>query len=81
LTKDEFAKFEKQFSISIPEMDEFMFQCDLDGDGVIGFSDFLTVALLGSEFITITRCKEAFRSLDRDKDGYISIKDLQAGLY
>ena len=57
-----------------------VFKCiDTDGDGQLGFEEFLTAACDRQKLITgQNNLEQAFNILDSDKDGKLSLRELQS---
>lgn len=54
-----------------------IYEVDSDGDGSIGFSDFLEVMLRQKPPTDDEINREAFKAFDKDGDGFISHDDLK----
>lgn len=52
-------------------------ECDVDGDGEIDFQDFVAACLDRRALVKTSQIRKAFQIIDTDKDGQVSLKDLQ----
>ena len=51
---------------------------DIDGDGQIDYTEFLTAAMDKTKLLTQANLKRAFNLLDTDGNGYASRSDIHA---
>lgn len=59
------------------EIDQMLVNIDLDGNGVIDYSEFVTVASNFKEMLTEKNLIESFKQFDVDNDGQIQVGDLR----
>ena len=50
---------------------------DLDGSGEISYNEFLTAMIEGKNLVTNDRLQKAFRMLDKDNSGSISLEEIR----
>ncbi|CAG9318750.1 unnamed protein product [Blepharisma stoltei] len=62
---------------SILDAREVMERCDIDQNGYIDFSEFITAATDWERSLSITKLERAFKAYDVDSSGTISAKELQ----
>ena len=55
------------------EIDRFMEQCDLNGDGQLDFNEFITAAYDHKELLNQENRKKIFDMFDKDKKGKIDM--------
>jgi len=77
LSKSELRKASAQSSIPLPEAEILLSLFDLDGNGTIEFTEFLLMASNTSHLLTNSNLHLAFRSIDQDQSGRISIPELK----
>ena len=66
-------------NISESDLQQMIFEIDLDGDGSLDFNEFLTLmSKQKHETDTEEELKEGFEAFDQDKDQYITKNDLKA---
>ena len=58
-------------------LEDLYTKCDLDGDGVVDWHDFLLSACDKAKLFTEFNLREAFSSIDFYQKNYISFDDLQ----
>lgn len=56
---------------------QFIEDIDLDGSGLIDYSEFLAAALEKKHYLQEDACWNAFNFFDRDGDGHISLEELR----
>ena len=59
------------------DWEEVIDECDIDGDGEIDFQDFVAACLDRKALVKTSQIRKAFRIIDADKDGAVSLGDLQ----
>lgn len=59
------------------EVDKIMENCDLDKNGFIEYSEFISASINKRNLMTKERLKAAFEMFDRDQDGFISQLELK----
>lgn len=60
------------------QYEDIMNSLDLDGNGVIDFTEFITAAINKSTVLNRDNLKAAFALIDKDNSGLITIDELQA---
>merc|ERR1712088_172073 len=79
--KEAFDEFDKDNSGTISPEEQLLnlvLEVDIDGNGTIEFEEFLTMMKKkASEADEESDLREAFKIFDRDKDGFISMKELK----
>mmetsp|Transcript_38667 Transcript_38667/g.54438 ORF Transcript_38667/g.54438 Transcript_38667/m.54438 type:complete len:249 (-) Transcript_38667:128-874(-) len=73
---DEFKGVLKDYHYTEEEMERIFHGVDVNGTGVIHYSEFLAATMEAHGHITEERIAEAFDHLDNDDTGYISAKNL-----
>lgn len=58
------------------DWDGIIEECDIDGDGEIDFQDFVAACLDRKALVKTSQIRKAFRIIDADKDGAVSLGDL-----
>jgi calcium-dependent protein kinase len=51
---------------------------DLDGSGTISYNEFLTSIMDNKKYLTEDRLEKAFRTLDKDDNGYLSVEEIKS---
>jgi calcium-dependent protein kinase len=65
----------------MPHIDQkFLDALDIDGDGMIDYSEFLVATMRTKHWHTTDRLKQAFDILDRDNSGQLEIHEVRAAL-
>ena len=57
---------------------ELMKSMDTDGNGIIDYTEFITAAIDKAAVLNVENLTAAFKLLDTDNSGYISIDELKA---
>ena len=57
---------------------EIFTRLDLDGSGNISYNEFLTSIIDGQKILTEDRLEKAFKTLDRDENGFLSIDEIKS---
>lgn len=57
------------------DWEEIIQECDLNGDGVIDFQEFISACLDRKALVHKDDLKKAFQIIDHDKDGQVSLQD------
>ncbi|KAF9685879.1 hypothetical protein SADUNF_Sadunf03G0100400 [Salix dunnii] len=62
------------------EIDELLFQADVDGNGTIDYIEFITATMHMNRMEREDHLYKAFEYFDKDKSGYITMKELEQAL-
>ena len=54
-----------------------MDRCDIDGDGFLDFSEFLTATYDWEKDLTVEKIRKAFEAFDHNAKGVISVQELE----
>lgn len=65
------------FKVKEPNFLAILNAMDSDGDGYIDFTEFITAALDKHKLLAAPMINKAFKLLDYDQDGKISVEDLK----
>jgi calcium-dependent protein kinase len=78
LTKDELQRGFSTISISgSARLEDILADCDIDMNGMIDYSEFLTAALDWQKHLSEEMLEKAFKAYDRDESGGISIREIK----
>ena len=81
LTASDIAQALRAQGLDVPEdLNDICGCVDVNGDGTINLNEFVASTMEPQLFCEPRLCKAAFRVLDADADGYISLADLEAML-
>ena len=81
LSREELQKgFKEYCGDHLSNMEDIIAQCDIDGNGYIDYSEFLTCVVSNSIEISKANLQIAFNALDKDGSGTISRGELQDAL-
>lgn len=77
LSREEIEKGLSQAEHLKINANEVIEQCDTDGNGFISYSEFLTAAVNWEKVLSKDKLKRAFEKFDKNKDGKISLQELE----
>jgi len=83
LSKSEILQcYEEHFGVPITEeqVDEMFRKIDLDNNGSIDYTEFVTATMQESALLTENRLKIAFNMFDKDGDGSLTADEIKAVL-
>lgn len=80
ISKEELANGFEHVDLDIDNIEELMERCDVDGNGYIDYTEFITAAMDWTKALNEERLLHAFKAFDKDGNGTIDLNELRESI-